>query len=54
MGVGLGTASLGPYHMLNLLLTPDEDNIVDRSERCVMIYGGSTATGTISIQLARL
>ncbi|KAH8692259.1 putative zinc-binding oxidoreductase ToxD [Talaromyces proteolyticus] len=54
LGVGLGTAALGICHKLNLKINlDDEDDTKDQGNKHVFIYGGSTATGTISIQLLR-
>lgn len=55
LGVGLGTSALGICYKLNLKIEPDSEDDTKMGEgRHVLIYGGSTATGTISTQLVRL
>lgn len=54
VGVGVGTAGYALYKVLNLPFPDsgvlDESNIAEP----ILIYGGSTATGSIAIQFARL
>lgn len=55
LGVALGTAALGLHHKLRIPLEMDDDvEDSNSADRKVLIYGGSTATGTMSLQLARL
>jgi NADPH:quinone reductase-like Zn-dependent oxidoreductase len=53
MGCGIGTVALGLYKHLSLPLppvTPDDKNPKD----FLLVYGGSSATGTLAIQFAKL
>lgn len=57
-GVGIGSAGYGLYKVLGLPF-PDStasDNSSQTGARgsTILIYGGSTATGSIAIQLAKL
>ncbi|KAJ0120960.1 hypothetical protein J7T55_015699 [Diaporthe amygdali] len=51
VGVGVGSAGYGLYHVLNLQLPDAESNSHGES---ILIYGGSTATGAVAIQFAKL
>jgi NADPH:quinone reductase-like Zn-dependent oxidoreductase len=51
VGAGIGTVGYGLYKTLNL---PLPDTNPDASNTPTLIYGGSTATGTLAIQFARL
>ncbi|KAF3760258.1 putative zinc-binding oxidoreductase ToxD [Cryphonectria parasitica EP155] len=57
-GVGVATAGYSLYYVLNLPW-PDVDNAAvagpaDTDADVIFIYGGSTATGTVAIQFAKL
>ena len=51
VGVGIGTVGFGLYKVLHLPF-PGECQEID--SRTILIYGGSTASGTVAIQFARL
>ena len=50
-GVGIGTAGSGLFHLLGMVLPGEEEG--GKGEP-VLIYGGTSATGTMAIQLAKL
>lgn len=52
VGVAIGTVGYGLYKVLQLPL-PDDKN-QDVRGKTILIYGGSTATGTVAIQFAKL
>ncbi len=51
VAVGIGTLGYGLYHILGLSLP---DGSAPSSSEPVLIYGGSTATGTLAVQFAKL
>ncbi|KAK1066068.1 hypothetical protein LTR12_008067 [Friedmanniomyces endolithicus] len=51
VAVGIGTLGYGLYHILGL---PLPDTSATHSSEPVLIYGGSTATGTLAVQFAKL
>lgn len=51
VGVGIGSAGYGLYHVLNLKWPGADSN---ETGETILVYGGSTATGAIAIQLAKL
>ena len=51
VAVGIGTLGYGLYHILDL---PLPDTSATPSLEPVLIYGGSTATGTLAVQFAKL
>ncbi|EXJ86697.1 hypothetical protein A1O3_03650 [Capronia epimyces CBS 606.96] len=54
VGVGIGTLGYAMYKVLKLPLPDTVLEGVGESPEPVLIYGGSTATGTLAIQFARL
>lgn len=53
MGVGVITASMGLYRQLGLPL-PGLENVSSNDSEWILIYGGSSATGSLAIQFAKL
>lgn len=51
IGVGVGTAGYALYKVLDL---PWPDAGGAATSETILIYGGSTATGTLAIQFAKL
>ena len=57
IGVGIGTTGYALYKVLGLPLpdsTGSDQSSQTEARETVLIYGGSTATGSIAIQLAKL
>ncbi|KAI6347832.1 hypothetical protein MCOR25_010887 [Pyricularia grisea] len=54
LGVGVSTVGQGLYQALGLPLPNDADAIAARAGTPILIYGGSTATGVLGIQYAKL
>jgi NADPH:quinone reductase-like Zn-dependent oxidoreductase len=53
MGVGVITASMGLHRQLGLPL-PGLENVSSNDPEWILIYGGSSATGSLAIQFAKL
>lgn len=53
LGVGIGTAGQILYAVFQLPL-PSTSDAVPEDRGAMLVYGGSSATGTILIQLAKL
>jgi NADPH:quinone reductase-like Zn-dependent oxidoreductase len=53
MGVGVITASMGLYQQIGLPLSGLE-NVSNNDPEWILIYGGSSATGSLAIQFAKL
>lgn len=51
VGVAIGTTGFGLYKVLGL---PPPVTTDHKDEESILVYGGSTATGTVAIQFARL
>lgn len=54
LGVGVTTVGQGLFQSLKLPMPEPWKATTDHSDIPVLIYGGSTATGTLAIQFARL
>lgn len=52
VGCGVGTVGYGLYKVLGLPW-PEKGNVGDATQ-WILIYGGSTATGSLAIQFAKL
>ncbi|KXJ94937.1 chaperonin 10-like protein [Microdochium bolleyi] len=53
-GVGHGTVAQALWSSLGLTATPERPAVSEEDALPVLVYGGSTATGTIAIQILRL
>lgn len=53
LGCGVVTIAQGLYQKLGLAL-PEVDDGNQKSGKWILIYGGSSATGTLAIQFAKL
>ncbi|PVH74413.1 putative zinc-binding dehydrogenase family oxidoreductase [Cadophora sp. DSE1049] len=54
LGTGIGTMGLALFNHLQLPNTPDSPGTFPSNKPCyVLVYGGSTASGTLAIQLIR-
>jgi len=54
LGTGVGTMGLALFNHLQLPNTPDNPGVFPVNKPCyVLVYGGSTASGTLAIQLIR-
>lgn len=51
LGIGIGTMGLALFHSLRVPGYPTKPAEV---EKTVLVYGGSTASGTLAIQLLKL
>lgn len=54
IGVGVISAGFALYKILRLPYPSPQSEPVDQQGRTILIYGGSTATGTLAIQFAKL
>jgi NADPH:quinone reductase-like Zn-dependent oxidoreductase len=54
LGVGISTVGQGLYQSMKLPLPNDSEGIRKSAGTPVLIYGGSTATGSLAIQFAKL
>jgi NADPH:quinone reductase-like Zn-dependent oxidoreductase len=54
VGLGATTAALGLYRSLGLALPSEPERLREEERKQILVYGGSTATGTLAIQFAKL
>lgn len=52
VGCGVGTVGYGLYKVLGLPWPEDGKN--SSTQQWILVYGGSTATGSLAIQFAKL